>query len=113
MNKRSFFDYLLSNALDAFLRLLSWFSMKIGLHSFLARIANRKSESIASVCWVIFMFTFLLSFLFLFTQRLMLTIVVAIGCGGLVIAYGFPRMREIMLGSLPVRWVVQLLDPNK
>ncbi|RKD23829.1 hypothetical protein BEP19_05210 [Ammoniphilus oxalaticus] len=113
MNKKSFFEYIIGGALHRFLRLLSWFSSKIGNHSLLAAISNKGNRNVAFVSWVIFMFTFLLSFLFLFKQHLLITIGFAVGYGCLVIAYGSSRIREVMMGSFPVKWIVRLLDPNK
>jgi len=113
MKKNSFFEHLLSTVIDKLLGVVHWFSTKAGANSFLAALSNKRSKLVEFSCWMIFMFTFFLSFIFLFKQSLLLTIVFAIGFGCFVIAYGFPRVKELMMDSLPVRWVVQLLDPNK
>jgi len=113
MKKISFFEHLFTTAIDKLLSVVQWFSVKAGANSFLAALSKKRSKIVEFSCWMIFMFTFGLSFIFLFKQSLLLTIVFAIGFGCLVIAYGFPRVRELMMDSLPFRWIVQLLDPNK
>ena len=113
MKKKSFFEYVFTSILDKILDVVHWFSVRAGANSFLAAISKKRNKTVEFSCWMIFMFTFFHSFTFLFKQSLLLTILFAIGFGCLVIAYGFPRVKETMMDSLPVKWVVQLLDPNK